>query len=217
MSTQTDIINLAIYKPGQSNVLPAITDDSLAADVFNRLWGPTLDEFLADGVWTWALKAQLLATSSQAPDPGWEHAYAYPNDCITAWAITDAHGLRGTRTLGSYCDPGWTRSMLNQITFEWMKRHGDLETEIQTDVPDAYLVYTVRVENTGRIPPKAVEALACLLAAKAAAPLSGDIGLRNEPGLLNKYAVKRNEAQVHDANEGREWAEPMTPSMLARG
>jgi len=50
VSTQTDIFNLALYKLAQSIAIPALTDESKAADVMNRLWEPTRDLVLTERV-----------------------------------------------------------------------------------------------------------------------------------------------------------------------
>ena len=55
MATRIDIYNMALYKLAQSIGVPAITDDSKAADVLNRLWEPMRDLVLTERVWPWAM------------------------------------------------------------------------------------------------------------------------------------------------------------------
>ncbi|HWU70751.1 MAG TPA: hypothetical protein VN017_05295 [Pseudoxanthomonas sp.] len=216
MATQTDIINLAIYKLAQSIAIPAITDESKAADIFNRLWEPMRDLVLAARVWPWALKAQALAVDTEPAQPGWRLRYSYPNDCITAKALTDANGLRAVRMLSNYCDDNYLRGVWGRLAFDWETSYGEQGTTINADQDGAYLVYVVRVEDTGRYPPNFVNALACRLAAEAAPPMIGEVGLNNKQSLLQEYNVALTDAGAHSYNEGSLVNDYVTPALASR-
>lgn len=219
MPSQTDIINLALFKLGQDQTITSINESSKAARIFNRLWEPTRDIVLADGVWPWAMKAEQLAQSVTTDTGGWGYRYARPNDCITAWAITDVGGLRAARGFGGmacFCGD-MSESPLRGFIGDFEQVYGAVETEILTDTAEAYLVYTVRVEDTGRYPAHFVDALASRLAADAAGAMIGDVGLNAKPRLMQEYQLARSIAATHDYNEGQQSVRYTTPSMAARG
>jgi len=167
---------------------------------------------LADAVWPWAMKAQAMAVSSNPELMGWGYRYSRPNDCITAWAVTDSSGLRSLRVYGGLHAAAGALPFL--MDFE--QAYGDTETEILTDLRDAYLIYTVRVQDTGRFPPHFVDALASRLAADGAGAIIGDVGLNAKPRLMQEYTLALSKAAAHDYNEGRNSIEPDTPAVRAR-
>ena len=217
MTTRIDIYNMALYKLAQSIGVPAITDDSKAADVLNRLWEPMRDLVLTERVWPWAMKAQALALEAEAPLPGWTLRYAYPNDCLTAYAITDAAGISTAGKLVRFASGDWLASAWGSGAFDWDTAHGDQGTSIMTNVRDAFLVYTAKVEDANRYPPQFVNALACRLAAEAAPPLIGEVGLQSKQSLLDEYLVGLTNAGAHAMNEARSDGDYITPSLAARG
>src|SRR5690606_5879027 len=110
-------------------------------------------------------------------------AYAYPNDCISALALTTADGVRAAGRLTCFADDAYVRSVWGRGAFDWETAYGDDGTLIRTNVDQALLVYVVRVTDTSRYPPPFVEALASRLAAEAAPPLIGDVGLNAQGDL----------------------------------
>ena len=217
MATKIDVYNLALYKLAQSIAVPSVSDQSKAADVLNRLWEPMRDLVLTDRVWPWALKAQALALEAEPPLPGWNLRYAYPNDCLTAYAVTDATGLAAAGKLVRFASGDWLTTVWGSGAFDWDTAYGDQGTSIMTNVRDAFLVYATKVEDANRYPPQFVNALACRLAAEAAPPLIGDIGLQSKQNLLDEYALALTNAGAHAMNESRSDAEYVTPSLAARG
>lgn len=212
--SQTDIINLAIFKLAQDKTITSISDEAKAARVFNRLWQPTVDLVLSDGIWPWAMKSQALALSSNDDTQGWGYRYSRPNDCLTAWAVTDESGLRGLRVYGGLRGVGLSQAQSLLVDFDQV--HGDAETEILTDLQHARLVYTVRVTDTGRFPAHFVDALASRLAADGAGAIIGEVGLNAKPRLMQEYTLSRSLAAAHDYNESRNSIESDTPALLAR-
>ena len=211
MSTKIDIYNLALYKIAQSIGVPSVNDDSKAADVLNRLWEPMRDIVLTDRVWPWAMKAQALALEAERPLPGWKRRYAYPNDCLTAYAVTSERGLAGCGKLVHFV--GSTPYGRD----DWETAYGDQGLSILTNVEDAWLVYAAKVEDASIFPPQFVNALAARLAAEAAPPIMGDLGLQAKQSLLDEYGVALTHAGAHSMNESRNDAEGVTPSLAARG
>lgn len=217
MATKIDIFNLALYKLAQSVAIPAVPDESAAADVMNRLWEPMRDLVLTERVWPWALRSQALAVVAEAAQPGWGYRYAYPNDCLTAYAVTDGNGLSVAGKLSRFADGSYVASVWGSGAFDWDTSYGASGTTINTSVEQAYLVYAARVEDTSRFPAQFVNALACRMAAEAGPPLIGDVGLTSKRDLLQEYNLALTNAGAHAMNEGRNEADYVTPMLAARG
>ena len=216
MANQTDIMTRALYKLAQSSGIPTIADTSLAAQVMNKAWPDTLAFVQADAVWPFLLKSQALALSNDAPDPGWGFRYSRPNDCLTAWAVTDERGLRQYRNLWPWTDPSWRAGIFGSL-YDWTEAYGTVETEIQTDIAQARLIYTVFSDEPGRFPIKFIEALSARLAYDCAGPIIGDLGLNNRAGLLQEYMFYKSDAAAHAYNQSRDTQEERTPALIARG
>lgn len=217
MATQIDIYNLALFKLAQSIKVPAISDRSKAADVLNTIWEPMRDLVLSERVWPWAVRSQALALDVESAQPGWEYRYAYPNDCLSAYAVTNASGLAMAGKLSRFADGDYIASVWGSGAFDWDTSYGDQGTTVNTSVRDAYLVYACRVEDVGRYPPQFVNALACRLAAEAAPPIIGEVGLNNKTQLLQEYQLALTTAGAHAMNEAKADADYVTPSLAARG
>lgn len=217
MYSQTDIYTLVAYKVAQSIGVPSLTDKSKINDVLNRLWEPMRDLVLSARVWPWALRAKALAISTDTSMLGWRYRYAYPNDCLTAYALTDDRGLAQVGKLTRFADPQFVARIAGSSVYDWDTSYGDLETTIDTNISNAILVYLVRVEDTNRYPVHFVNALVCRLAAEAAPALIGEVGLNSKQALLNEYTWALGEAGAHAKNEAMTAEEYVTPALAARG
>ncbi len=216
MASQTEIINLALFKLAQSIGIPSMNDDSKAADVMRQLWPTMRDVVLTDRVWPWAIQSKALQLVVEEGQPGWRYRYAYPADCLTAYAVTDLGGLRTAGKLQRFASPDYVMSVWGSGCFDFETSHGEQSTTINTNVEGALLVYAVRVEEAGRYPPQFVNALACRLAAEAAPPLIGEVGLQNKTQLLQEYQLALTHAGAHAFNESATEESYVTPSMAAR-
>lgn len=217
MATKIDIYNLALFKLAQSIAVPAITDDSKAADVLNRLWEPVRDFVLTERVWPWAMRALALSHQDEPAMPGWAYRYAYPVDCLTAYAVTDAGGIASAGKLVRFTSGDWVANTWGSGSYDWDTAYGEQGTSIVSNLRDAYLVYTAKVDDANRYPPQFVNAIATRLAAEAAPPLIGDLGLQVKQNLLDEYMVALTGAGAHAMNESRSEAEYVTPGLAARG
>ena len=216
MSNQLDICNLALFKLGHSTRIATLAENSLEANTFNALWEQTLAFVQTDGIWPFLLRTEALAPSADDPPPGWRFRYSRPNTCLTAWALANEDSLRAFRLLQVWCQPEWRWATFGSL-FDWQTVYGSSETEIVTDVEDAWLVYTSSEDNTSRFPPKFVEALACRLAFDAAGPIIGQMGLNNRGALLQEYQLARNDAATHDYNEAVDTGMADALAVQARG
>lgn len=216
MSSQVDIINLALYKLAQSDTIPSITDESKAATVGVRVWQQALDLVTADRPWDWAMKSQSAALDIDAPAPGYSYRYAYPNDCLRLWKLVDRPSLLVNGSLTYWATYDWP--MYLRHLYGWQKGHGTQGTCIDAHLPDAVLIYAARMSDadTERFPPHFVEALACKLAQLMAPPMIGDVGLNAQSSLVQAYRLALSEASAFDGNESLQ-PDDLTPSLMARG
>lgn len=215
MANQLDICNMAMGRLGQSARIATLAEQSVAAFTFKAIWDQTLAFVQADAIWPWLLKAEALALSSTDPDPGWRFRYSRPNDCVTAYAITTEALLGEYPHLWGWCNVDWRFHLFGRL-LDWRDAHGATETEILANVEEAWLVYAVSEPNPARFPAKFSEALAARLAVDAAGPIIGQAGMNNRGALLQEYEMAKNQAAVHDYNEGRDSGIYITPSILAR-
>lgn len=215
MASQTDIINLGLYKLAQSQTIPAITDQSKAATIAVRVWQHALDLVLCERPWDFATTAQNAAIDVDDPAPGWGYRYAYPNDCLRLWKIVQRQDLLTNPSLGYWAGYEWPLSL--RLLYGWQKGWGTQGTCIDTNLSEAVLIYGLRLTeaDTERMPPMFVEALACKLAQMMAAPLIGDVGLNASTTLLQQYQFALAAASAFDGNEAL-LQEEQTPSSLAR-
>lgn len=213
MASQVDICNLALGKLAQDKAIASLSEQSKEARLFGRVWDIKRDEVLADAMWPFALTFVALAQASDAPLLGWAYRYARPADCLTLVAVTDEDGMRLGRRLGDWCDPaGWLRQ---SHAYDYEVTYGEQSSCVCTDIESAYAVYITRIEDTGRYPPKFVEALACKLAEEIAPALIGDAGMNKKGDLKQLYMMALSNASAHDFNESA--ASPsVTPAILAR-
>ena len=215
MSSQTDILNLALYKLAQSQTIPAVMDESKAATIAVRVWQYALDLVLSERAWDFAMKSLDAALDVDPPAPGWGFRYAYPNDCLRLWKIVQRQDLLTNPSLSFWVGFEWPLAL--RLLYGWQKGWGTQGTCIDTNLEEAVLIYMVRFTeaDTERLPPLFVEALAAKLAQMMAAPLIGDVGLNASNTLEQGYLYALAKASAMDGNESLQQDE-MTPSMLAR-
>lgn len=214
MPSKIDVFNLALLKLAQDATISNFTERSKESRIAARLWEPMRDLVLAERQWPWAMRSMPLAVASETAAPGWQLRYARPADCITVVAVTDEHGMRAGRRLGSWCDDEFRQ----RFAYEYETAAGEEGTTILADVERAYLVYVARIEDTERYPPMFVEALACKLAEEAAPSIIGDRGFTSKPNLKQLYQLALSQAAAHDYNEGAHDDEPyMRAAQAARG
>lgn len=219
MASQIEIINIALGKLGQSNKIPDLNDRSKARDVFAPLWTPTCDLVLAERAWPWATRALALSMPAEAAQPGWAYRYNYPQDCITALAVTDAAGLRAARHAGGlhcFASAEFRAAHWGAGAYDWETSAGEQGTTINTDVREAFLVYVQRIEDTERFPPHFVNALAARLAAEGAPAMIGEVGFNSKDRLMQEYEVALTKAGAHGFAQSQTSGDVPTPALSSR-
>lgn len=208
-SSQIDICNAALAKLGQDITIVSFSDQVKAAKVFSRCWDRVRDFVLADFPWAFATKAVALSLVEESAI-GWTYRYDYPEDCLNARIVCDANGV-----------PRAMSCVNNQLAFdgqyEFEKLYGEQNTSIATNLENAYLIYSSRVEDTGRYPPHFVEALSCRLAIDVAPVLASEVGLKLGPALEQKYLAAKFSASTRDMNESNDQRDMVSPTLASRG
>lgn len=209
MASKVDVMNLALEKLGQSIAIQSPDENTKHGKLLNRAWSRVLDFVLADGSWPFAVRAVALAQPAEAAFPGWAYRYTYPTDCLRLLAVTSSAGVRAV--LSAAADT----QAENRHDYEVV--YGEQGTCLVTDLADAYAVYVIRVVDTGRFPPKFVEALATRLAWDRAPSIAGEAGFQLRGQLLSEYIAAKLDAATDALNEGRDTRAFVTPSIAARG
>lgn len=175
MADETSICNLALAKLGVSPIM-ALTDDAKAAQFSSRFYAHTRDEVLQAHRWNFAIARATLVELVDDPPFEWSRAYQLPDDCLRVLQV-NGYGLYERQDY-------------------WTVEQG----RVLSNAPIAELRYIARITDGSLYHPLFVEALACKLASKLAAPLTGSNKIA--AALLEEYmAVTGPRARLADAFE----------------
>lgn len=211
MYAEVDIYNLALDALGNTTQLANTTDNTPAARACRRHYELARDAVLKDFPWPFAVRAVALAVVGGATFPGYEYVYRYPSDCLQARQVTDADGRR----LRWYaCAPG-------QQFVQWLPPKIPYQVSsdatgklILTDLKDAYLIYTARVESTAVYDALFVDALSRRLAYALTVPLAVDA--KKAQAVWATYRAALTSAHAAHLNELQPDPRPESPSISAR-
>lgn len=214
--SQTDICNATLIKLGQDIAIASIAEQSKPARIFARIWDRVVALVLSEHAWPFALKSAALAVDPQDPYPGWGYRYTYPDDAVTMLALSSEAGIRGgVAAFSGCCRDSWGAvAFSGRLGFDVM--HGDQSATIAADAEGAYGLYIARVDDTARWPVLFAEAVACRLAFEAAPAIQGELGIRAQGALEQRYELARAKAVAHAFNESLDPVLPLTPSLAAR-
>lgn len=209
--TKTQICNLALAHIGIDQGIANIdTEQSKAARLCRQFYPHLLDEILGDYEWTFATAAVKLATPTGDPPIGWSYQYAVPADCLSPIKVTDYSGARS-----------WSRWSFDQTMINWpdvpfrLMRSASAGTRvIVTDLPEAYLVYTARIENTAEMSAAFISMLAWRLAVELAMPMAVEPNLRSD--ARQGLEAARQLATNKDARDQVYDPTPDSPSVQVR-
>lgn len=212
MATDIDICNLALDELGQTTTIGSLAERTKFGVLCARHYPQVVNELLAAHPWPFARKAVALELTSDTPLPGWLLQYAYPTDCVRAWRICDADGLRQHwREMSSFVDPLDYRIGLQAIPFEVVA--GTQRSCIVTDLEQAYLFYTARMDES-RFPPLFTRAVVTALSARLAMPIT--VAPQLAQGAEQKAQVAFLVAAAEGFNESQPDPEQTTPSVGVR-
>jgi hypothetical protein len=81
MTTETDVVNLALTLLGESRI-DSLTDGSKPAQDASAIFVPVRDELMSRYNWTFAMKRGQAALNAEAPAFGFANAFDFPSDCL---------------------------------------------------------------------------------------------------------------------------------------
>lgn len=201
---QVAIVNTAILRVG-GKTITALTEPTPEGRAASQFYLPALDKVLRDLPWNFATRRVVLTDISATvlPATNWAFTYTYPSDCVAAREIV-VEGLRLPRNF-------------ERIPFEVATApNGDaVEKVIYTDLEEAELIYTTRMQTEGYFDADFSDALSWKLASELVVPLG------KAPALLSycegQYRRVLSNAMARNLNEGFEGPEPDAELVTVRG
>jgi hypothetical protein len=214
MASVIDICNRALSRAGANNTIQDLTEDTAEADLCDRNYASCRDEVLEDYAFNFAQRVVTLAVVSGVTVPGWGYVYRYPIDCLMARVITDEMGQRLPADVFRHdiWEFDWiTRRMPFQVMADPVTDGAKI---IVTDMPNAYLWYTKRVEDPNQFSALFRSALAWKLGMELALGLKA--GTQLAQNCDNKYRGEISLAQAKSLNESVPDRPPASPTIQAR-
>lgn len=159
MASEVDICNLALAHLGDEASVSALSppDGSAQAAHCARFYPIARDKLLTLHAWGFAVKRVALAQLG-TPPASWAYQYVMPNDCLQPIAVLQSEDTGNGGRDGN--------------RYETENYGGDVV--VLTDVPTAYLRYTYKITDTNKFSAPFIDALAWLLAAYLAGPITKD-------------------------------------------
>lgn len=209
MSTLSDvaICNLALDASGCRSTIQSLNENSKEAKACSRQYAIALLTILQAAHWNFAraqapltlLKDGTLTPPDSVPTP-WIYEYAYPSDCLAARYIMPFIQTSPGSAVGSQGLPSAIGSTVRFLVGTDLDANGNRIKCILTNQPNAILVYTCQVVDTGLFDEQFTLAFADYLAYRLSVPLSGDKALAKINYQLAQDACNR--AQASNNNEG---------------
>lgn len=195
MSSDVEICNLALSHLGTYSIT-TLNDATQEGRKCKQHFATARDFCLRTFPWNFAEKRAALAVLSTETAVGYEYAYAYPADCLSARLIYAA--VPGVEPLDFYI------TSLDDLSGK----------KILCDEAEAVLIYTAKVESAAVFDPSFTVALSYHLASVLAVPLTKDKVLMKS--MLQAYVQYMSLAQAANAKEAHDSAEVTNPFMKAR-
>lgn len=205
MASEVDIANLALARLGDRAGVASLDppDGSAQADHCARFYPLARDIALEHRPWTFNTVRQVSNALLVSPQPGWEYAYAKPNDCLNVLAVVPP-----------FTTEWWARPSAP------FKLEIDPATGVElilTDAPEAAIIYQKRITDASRFPPQFVSALAWLLASYlAGAVVKGDAGRKAGQACYGAWQLEAGQASTINANQGIRRSQYIPEGMRAR-
>lgn len=209
MASEVDICNLALANLGDVATVSSINppEGSAQAEHCQRFYPIARDSLLEMHPWGFATKRTTLALLGSSW-PEWKYCYAQPSDMLNALAVlsdtaANDYSVPIPQPYSNIATVNAGQGFYTPQPFSCETLDDGTEV-IYTDVENATLRYTARVEDSTKFSPLFVEALSWLLASKLAGPiLKGDAGAAMAKNCMQSFLVTYSKATVSDANQRR--------------
>lgn len=232
--TRESIVNRALLEMGAQAQISSFTEGSTEANAASVLYEPTRDMLLRSAHWNFTRKqislSQLKAfqingviqTGDAAPPVPWQYEYTYPQDCLKARYLVPIQAYPTTTpppTTGSTPVPITGLPAPMNIPFvigtDTPVSSTTTQTVILTQLYQAQLVYTARIESPDLWDPSFQEAMVATLAAKFVNALARNASLFSQlTGVARDIVLQ---ARVSDGDEVPTYQDNLPDWIRARG
>jgi len=200
MASVVDICNLGLSLLGVQNI-SSLSEASTEARACQQFYASSRDGLLAGYPWGFAERSKILAEITNDKMGSWAHCYEMPGDMLKIRLVRPPYGqgvniYEGARALQSF-------------------PHHLSGDKIYSNVGQAVLVYTGRIDDPALYPPLFVTALANTLASWLAIPLTKSPDIQGR--MLQLAQSTTLAAQMADANQEVHFYDGVSEFVEARG
>ena len=184
MTTAVDVCNLALGALGLEPIA-SLSDTTQEARTCNLFYALMRDNYLTEHDWSFASKNIELVEVDPLPD-GYEqfaYGYEYPSDCLKARAVID----------------GETKLEYPFIIQDQVVAGPADEKFLMTDLADAYLRYTVALEDPDLFSAPFLNALSKKIYFEISWPLTKDSKVQKQ--AFDQFVLADNYAKQKDSSE----------------
>lgn len=193
-ANEVEIVNFALAKLGARRILSITDTNNENARLANIHYEQTVRSVLRSHPWSCCTKRDTLARLASAPEFGFAYAYQLPNDFLRAISVNDVNSL-GDRD-------------------KWVVE----QDMLLSDDESIQLVYVYYEEDATQYDELLVEAISVKLAAKLAAPITGNPATGQE--FLREYeamafpSAARVDAQESHGNQNHPLQKVLSQSVM---
>ncbi len=198
-ASETVIANIALSHLGVGKEIASLDENSETARAINRFYEEARDMVLRAFKWPFAFTTADLALVEEDPTDEWLFSYEHPTDCLMVHKIQSG-----------------TRNDTRQSRVPYRIANGDGSRVIYTDVEEAVIEYTARIDDPLMYSPDFTMALTYLLASFVAPRVVGGSDMfKLSERCRQMYVMEIQRAAANAANE--EQAEELVDSEFIRG
>lgn len=200
MSSEIDICNLALSHLGQLANVSSFEEASPDSDHCKMFYPIARDLCLNEG-WSFNTRRVSLSQLEAVPPGKWQYAYSVPNPMLGALSLFS---------------PVIPEDAACPIKFV-METDDDGGLILLTDLDQAILRYTLKIEDTTKFSPLFVDCLSWLLASYLAGPiLKGQTGITAGRAAYQTYTAQLEHARAKDNNQSLQLQDQTPAGIMAR-
>ncbi|NAW60066.1 MULTISPECIES: hypothetical protein [unclassified Vibrio] len=209
MLSKTEICNIALGRAQHTQRVANIdTENSLAAEMCRQYWKVSIESVLEGISPSFAQRIERLALLPNQINKQYDNVYILPDDCLAPLKVVTAD-YRASRKYNAS----------HEIDFIKGQSDDGKNKTIQTDIDNAYLLYTTRNVDTHMFDPTFVTALTFLMGSNLANSVKKDTDLANQLAgtymrLISKSAAIDKNAQSSEINYAYNFANPSLDERL---
>jgi len=212
--SKVDLVNEALSFIGEGLAVTSISppDGSAAALAASRLWQAAVELTIGNAAWPFATRREALVAATNDYDDAFGYCYELPADHLRLLGVIPA-GAQDT----------YTQSDGTPIPYQCQQDADGVE-RLYTDLGDAWVRYTVYVDDPNKWPPMFRRAFVFFLAAELCGSLVKDTsGARLAESLMNR-GLAMSQAAIAESASKREvrpahtvpWLRPRASDVLPR-